>query len=155
MELHNYTTVKIKSWTGQDGVTWIEPEVNSGHIIAKIVSGNDPENARRIVAAWNYCAGVPTSELEANGATAGFWGRACARLKGKNDKLKAENAALRAAVAEMQRMLPVIEYFENGDPLENDGDMTWADAVLGTGITTANAYRQALETALEKINENK
>ena len=64
------------------------------------ISGIKDPNAvaRRMVAAWNACAGVPTSELEANGATAGFWGRACARLKGKNDKLKAENAALRAAL---------------------------------------------------------
>ena len=106
-------------------------------------------NSRRIVAALNYCAGVPTSELEANGATAGFWGRACSRLKGKNDKLEAENAALRAAVAEMQLMLPVIEKIESGHTT------AWAWATSGTGIATANAYRQTLETALAQNEKNK
>jgi hypothetical protein len=90
-------------------------------------------NARRIVAAVNYCAGVPTHELESQGADAGFWGRACSRIERKNKRLEDENARLRAAVTEMERMLPVLEYFVG------DGRL-WDDATIGTGIANINAY---------------
>lgn len=62
------------------------------------------------------------------------------------EKLREENAALRAAVKEMQRYLPVLEF------VENDG-IEWDFATAGTGIATLNAYRQTLETALAKMNE--
>ena len=69
-------------------------------------------------------------------------------LELKVGKLEAENAALRAAVKEMERMLPVIDKIE-------DHPSTWEWANYDTGIATANAYRQTLEIALAKINENK
>ena len=60
-------------------------------------------------------------------------------------KLREENHRLRAAVLEMKRMLPVINEFEDHRPV------TWDEVTNGTGISTANAYRQTLEAALEKI----
>lgn len=82
---------------------------NSIQNMVAIFKKVDDGVSERIVACVNHCQGIPTADLESKGATAGFWGRACSRLKGKNDRLHAENAALRAAVQEMARMLPVLE----------------------------------------------
>lgn len=101
--------------------------------------------ARRICAAWNYCEGVPTNELENEGADAGFWGRACARLERKLDQAQEENATLRAAVKEMEMIFPSLKMLEREYP------GAWIDITSGTGIATLNAYRQTLEKALEKI----
>jgi hypothetical protein len=106
---------------------------------------NDEYIATRAVAAWNYCEGIPTNELESRGADAGFWGRACSRLQGERDTLREENAALRAAVAEMQRMLPVL----NG--IDADVDLLGWAKVTKIGIATLNAYKSTLEAALAKI----
>lgn len=58
--------------------------------------------------------------------------------------IKAENATLRAAVAEMEKMLPVLEIIE----IDGHG---WSIATKGTEIYTLNAYRQTLEAALPSI----
>lgn len=105
------------------------------------------EATRRIVAAWNYCHGVPTAELESNGADAGFWGRACSRLETKNEKLEAQNAALLAAVKEMERMLPVLNRVECRPN-------TWDSVTSNTGIETINGYRATLEKALEAVKND-
>ena len=89
---------------------------------------------RRIAAAWNYCHGVPTAELESKGADAGFWGRACSLLETKNEKLEAQNAALLAAVKGMERMLLVLEDISK----------------VISGINT-NTYRATLENALNAV----
>lgn len=109
---------------------------------------SDIEIAKRVVAAWNYCHGVPTAELESKGADAGFWGRACSVLETKNEKLEAQNAALLAAVKEMERMLLPLERLEEGLP------QTWEAVNIGTGIATLNGYRDTLEKALEAVKNN-
>ena len=58
------------------------------------------------------------------------------------DALREENATLRAAVKEMQRMLPVLEGIEKD--VDSKG---WAKVTL-IGTATLNAYRQTLEKAL-------
>ena len=63
-------------------------------------------------------------------------------------RLDAENAALRAAVAEMQRMLPVLEFLSGHEK-------GWAMAIEGNGVLNIDAYRQTLETALAQIEKNK
>lgn len=63
---------------------------------ALICATKDRDEARHIAACVNYCEGIPTEELESKGKDAGFWGRACSRLEGERDELKAQNAALRA-----------------------------------------------------------
>lgn len=71
-------------------------------------------------------------------------GEVCKRL----ESLEAENAALRDAVAEMQRMLPVLDFLswhEKG----------WAMALEENGVLNLDAYRQTLENALAKIEDNK
>ena len=102
--------------------------------------------AKRVVAAWNYCHGVPTAELESKGAEAGFWGRACSRLETKNEKLTAQNAALLAAVEEMRRMLPVVEYLQIS--------RLWETANQGENASLVN-YRNTLEKALEAVKNEK
>lgn len=102
-----------------------------------------PEDiARRIVASWNYCHGVPTAELESKGADAGFWGRACSNLETKNEKLQAQNADLLAAVKEMERMLPVVEYLQIS--------RLWETANEGENASLEN-YRSTLKKALEAV----
>jgi len=97
---------------------------------------------KRIKAALSFCEGTPTDELESNGETAGFWGRACALLNSRNDKLQEENARLLAAVREMERVSGVLYWIESERP------QWWAEATDGSGIATLNAYRQALQMAL-------
>jgi len=92
---------------------------------------------KRIKAALAFCADIPTAELESNGAMAGFWGRACSRLKSKNDKLQEQNARLLAAVQEMERMLPVLEQ-----------TFTSSDEIWDHDLAPLNAYRLALQMAL-------
>lgn len=83
-------------------------------------------NAVRLCAIWNFCHGHPTEVFE-----------------GKN--FGTVRDALLSAVAEMKRMLEVIEYVED-DPL-------WEDATKGTGIATANGYRDAIEKAETVLKE--
>ena len=111
------------------------------------IDGNDEhlseEYARRLCAAWNDCAGIPTKELE-NGFIAKAF-KNYKELANKTEAVLSENAALRAAVAEMARMLPVLEYF-SGD------DRVWDDAIKGESADL-NAYRQTLENALAKMKD--
>lgn len=134
-------------------------------------------NARRLVAAWNYFAGIPTEEIESMASGVDFWRGKIIELKQKAqgsiqsqdmtntekevhntdfrkiasriERLEAENAALRAAAVEMQRMLLPIERLETGLP-----EILKA-VCIGTDIDSLDAYRQTLETALAKIEENK
>lgn len=112
-------------------------------------------NSRRMVAAWNYCEGLPIETLESGYFKTELECKGCDGPCGrcqefKIDALEAENAALRAAVKEMQLMLPAIDKAED---MGNGG--VWATLTAGTVIATPNAYRYALENALAKIEHNK
>ena len=72
-------------------------------------------------------------------------GEVCKRL----ESLEAENAAIRDAVKEMQRMLLPLERLEIGLP------ETFKAVIIGTDLENLDAYRQTLEKALAKINESK
>lgn len=87
---------------------------------------------RRLCAAWNACEGLETELLE--GLPLNFREHAL-----QCSALREENARLRAAVAEMEGMLPVLEEIESTQP------GFWA---LRMGESTTNAYRLAIETAL-------
>lgn len=145
----NYQDIKLKIIANSETRTLIGANNYYGlmDVFGSSCGGHDShfEISSRLISAWNYCEGVPTSELESGGSSAGFWGRAASRLKSKNDKLKADNDALRAAVKEMERILPVLEQ------LENEFCSTWQCVTAGTGIATTNAYRQTLEKALAQI----
>lgn len=64
------------------------------------------------------------------------FGEVCMRL----ENLQAENTRLRAAVAEMERMLPALEYVQTLGAI-------WKAVKNKTGLENINAYRKALETA--------
>lgn len=69
-------------------------------------------------------------------------------MNARTEALREENATLRAAVAEMQRMLPVLEFLSGHEK-------GWAMALEGNGVLNIDAYRQTLETALAQIEKNK
>ena len=62
------------------------------------------------------------------------------RLERERDKLRAENAHL---LKEMQRYLPILER------LEEDASL-WFEFSGGTGLATANGYRNAITKAKEE-----
>jgi uncharacterized protein (DUF2342 family) len=70
-------------------------------------------------------------------------------MNARTEALREENATLRAAVAEMQRMLLPLERLEEGLP----GMFT--AILIGTDLESLDAYRQTLETALAQIEKNK
>jgi len=128
---------------------YIDGNKDDGFLIRSF-EGYDKSNdlTRRLCAAWNACEGIPTEVLEQERANSGFWADWLASKDGATlNRLREENAAIRAAVAEMARMLPVINEFEGHRPV------TWDEVTNGTGVSTANAYRQTLEAALEIIKK--
>ncbi len=92
------------------------------------------KNARRICAAWTACEGLEVELLE--GLPLNFKEHAlqCAELR-------EENARLLAAVQEMEKMMPVLEYLTIS--------RLWETAKTGTDADLSN-YRQTLEIALAK-----
>lgn len=54
----------VPEMSGSDAV-----EFYGGHLVAESIT---PANARRIVACWNACHGLPTDELEQNGLASAF-----------------------------------------------------------------------------------
>lgn len=80
----------------------------NGQRVATIQDSDDGVE-ERLAACANYCAGVPTAELESMGADAGFWGRACARVEKERDDLLEENTRLRAALKD------ALAYFGEND----------------------------------------
>jgi len=97
--------------------------------------------ARRVCATWNACEGLETELLE--GLPLNFKAHAlqCADLR-------EENTRLRAAVAEMEKMLPVLERLDESYP-------TLLKEACGNAIELPSIldYRQAIEIALAKRNE--
>ena len=65
-------------------------------------------------------------------------------LHDERDALREENTRLLAAVAEMQKMLPVLKYLQISK--------LW-DVALTNQTASFEAYRLALETALAKRSE--
>ncbi len=105
------------------------------------ISGVDHNAAaRRIVAAWNACEGLETELLETLPLNFKAHAMQCAAMR-------EENATLRAAVLEMERMLPVLEFLSGHEK-------GWSMALHNNGVLSLNTYRQTLLAALAKI-ENK
>lgn len=120
-------------------------------IIGKI---NLQIDARRAIACVNYCEGVPTETLESGYHKTDLECKGCDGPCGrcqelKIEELEAENAHLRAAVSQMQRMLLPLERLEEGLP----GMFT--AILIGTDLESLDTYRQTLETALAQIEKNK
>lgn len=64
---YNHTDKPIMAWEDKkEGRVYIEPVPNQGHCLAIMLNYNDPENARRLVACWNFCAGFTTEQIESS-----------------------------------------------------------------------------------------
>jgi len=123
----------------------IDPETqtdNRGLPICYAIGENCDLNARRLVAAWNFCLGIPTEEVEKASVNSDIWKRAWMADR-QNVALREQNARLLAAVCEMEKMLPVLERVER-----MESGFIWDKAVESD--TDLNTYRQALQTALAK-----
>lgn len=125
-------------------------DVWGGHI-----SGIDDHQgvARRLCAAWNACEGIPTGDLEAGAKKDhSYWRMQSVRNAidrniaiEERDALREQNARYLAAVQEMEKMLPVLEYLSQG--------IAWKHAIEGEDVDL-NAYRLTLETALAKRSKH-
>jgi hypothetical protein len=80
---------------------------NEGHYILEedggaigVFGGTDPANARRLVACWNACDGIPTEEIESG--TAGFLHR-YATVVDERDALVKERDELVAVIRSAQK----------------------------------------------------
>ena len=136
--------LKITQAFGDRALIGSEGHYSIADVWGESVSGIKDPNAvaRRIVASWNACEGLETELLETLPLNFKAHALQCAGLR-------EENASLRAAVAEMQRMLLPLERLETGL------SETFKAVFIGTGLESLDHYRQTLETALAKIEENK
>ena len=137
-----YTNIRLEITAKKDGRVSIGNAEYEGiaDVWERACGGDDLYigNARRLVAAWNACDGLETELLETLPLNFKAHALQCADLR-------AQNAALLAAVKEMHLMLPVLEYLQIS--------RLWETANEGEIASLVN-YRATLEKALEAIKSN-